>query len=247
MTRAAFLMSPCDGFPIGPGDVTDETCDLVGPLPQKGGGPVDYWPGVDWVAEVRAWMSSELIAPLAKEGVVLKAALLRFENVLRKPGPAFNYMMAAAAADGADYLYRVNDDTEFVGAGWASQAVAALRSYSPPNVGVVGPVCHEGNTRILTHDLVHRTHLQIFEHYYPPIFSDWWMDDWITHVYGPARTTKGPFVVKHLWTVHGTRYQVDHSHERRLATELDAGRRRITHWLQEATWRQAHARGARRR
>ena len=82
-------------------------------------------------------------------------------------------MMAAAAEDGADYLYRVNDDTEFVGTGWAAQAVGALRANTPPNLGVVGPVCNEGNTRILTHDLVHRTHLQIFEHYYPPIFSDW--------------------------------------------------------------------------
>ena len=27
-TRAAFLMSPCDGFPIGPGGVTDDTCDF---------------------------------------------------------------------------------------------------------------------------------------------------------------------------------------------------------------------------
>ena len=117
-----------------------------------------------------------------------------------------------------------------MGVGWAAQAVSALRAHTPPNLGVVGPVCNEGNTRILTHDLVHRTHLQvptargcnpglalastplpsptsrapvwyfppadflpshlltpcrlhlqIFEHYYPPIFSDWWMDDWITH------------------------------------------------------------------
>jgi hypothetical protein len=64
-------------------------------------------------------------------------------------------MMAAAAEDGADYLYRINDDTEFV-TPWVGLALSALRGYSPPNVGVVGPICREGNTRIITHDLVHR-------------------------------------------------------------------------------------------
>ena len=60
--------------------------------------------------------------------------------------------------------------------------VRVLGSFSPPNVGVVGPLCAEGNTLIMTHDFVHRTHLEIFEHYYPPVFSDWWMDDWISKV-----------------------------------------------------------------
>ena len=67
--------------------------------------------------------------------------------------------------------------------GGHADAVRALGGFSPPNVGVVGPYCAEGNTLILTHDFVHRTHLQIFApHYYPPVFSDWWMDDWISKV-----------------------------------------------------------------
>jgi hypothetical protein len=181
-------------------------------------------------ADVRAWLDEKLVKSFAAFGVVVRHSLLRFDNVLRKPGPAFNHMMAAAAEDGADYLYRVNDDTQFATA-WVAEAVGALRAFSPQNVGVVGPICNEGNTKILTHDIVHRTHLEIFEYYYPPILSDWWMDDWITHVYGPRRTRKGPFIVKHLWTVHGTRYAVDQSHERRLAGELDSGRRRIERWL----------------
>ena len=182
-------------------------------------------------AEVRDWITHALVTPLQAASVTLRFALLRFENVLRKPGPAFNFMMAAASEDGAEYLYRVNDDTEFLGAGWASQAVSALQSFDPPNVGIIGPVCHEGNTAILTHDFVHRTHLQIFEHYYPPIFSDWWMDDWITHVYGPSRTRRGPFVVRHRIGHQGTRYEVDQTHQNRLQTELQSGKQRIERWL----------------
>ena len=125
-------------------------------------------------AEVRAWLETNMVAPLRAQGVTLQVALLRYKNTMRKPGPAFNFMTAAAYEDGADYIYRVNDDTKFVGP-WAASAVATLAAFEPPNVGVVGPLCAEGNTLIMTHDLVHRTHLMIFEHYYPPVFSDWWM------------------------------------------------------------------------
>ena len=127
-------------------------------------------------------------------------------------------------------MYRINDDTEFV-TPWVSAAINALHSYSPPNVGVVGPICREGNTKIITHDFVHRTHLEIFDYYYPPILSDWWMDDWITYVYGQERFSKGPFIVRHHVDLHGTRYSVDHSHEGLLNQELNIGRERIEAWL----------------
>ena len=181
-------------------------------------------------AEVRRWLDEHLVAPLRQSGVSAKHAVLKFANVLRKPGPVFNFMMAAAVDDGADYLYRVNDDTQFVDQ-WVESAIGTLRGYAPPNVGVVGPICHEGNTRIITHDFVHRTHLEIFDYYYPPILSDWWMDDWITHVYGAARFRKGPFIVRHHTGMHGQRYDVDYAHEQQLRGELTKGRSRIAAWL----------------
>ena len=68
--------------------------------------------------------------------------------------------------------------------------VRTLKSMGPP-YGVVGPAHKGGNTSILTHDFVHRTHMDIFDQkYYPPELVDWWMDDWATHVYGEARTKK---------------------------------------------------------
>jgi hypothetical protein len=68
----------------------------------------------------------------------------------------FNFLSAAAVADGADYVYRINDDTEFA-TPWARMLVRALREFSPMNVGVVGPLCRQGNVKILTHDFVHRS------------------------------------------------------------------------------------------
>ena len=59
------------------------------------------------------------------------------------------------------------------------------------SVGVVGPLCRQGNQQILTHDFVHRTHMEIFDmNYYPPELVDWWMDDWISFVYGSQRSMK---------------------------------------------------------
>jgi hypothetical protein len=96
-------------------------------------------------------------AQLLRGGVTVKLALLRFLNALRKPGPAFNYVAAAAFRDGADFFYRVNDDSVFV-TPWARAFVGALRALRPPLVGVVGPTCLEGKKSILTHDFTHRTH-----------------------------------------------------------------------------------------
>ena len=81
------------------------------------------------------------------------------------------------------------------------------------NVGTVGPACRQGNRKILTHDFTHRKHMDIFEGtYYPPELSDWWMDDWISGVYGPDRTLRADVVeVVHHTGKHGQRYGVDKS------------------------------------
>ena len=54
---------------------------------------------------------------------------------------------------------------------------------------------------------------------------------WITYVYGPERTRKGPFRVQHMIGHQGTRYEVDQSHEQQLQSELASGRRRVERWL----------------
>ena len=100
---------------------------------------------------------------LARKHITVRFVFLRFENHVQKPGPVFNFMMGAAFRDGADYLYRINDDTEFVNA-WAGDAIMALRAHSPPKSGVAGPLCKQGNQKILTHDFVHRTHMLIFRY-----------------------------------------------------------------------------------
>ena len=128
------------------------------------------------MAEAKLWFETHVAKPLALNGISMILATVAVQNTIKKPGPVFIAMAREIYNKyHADYYYRVNDDTEML-ANWPSTFVNALRTLSAP-YGVVGPFCAQGNTDILTHDFVHKTHMEIFEmNYYPPELPDWWMD-----------------------------------------------------------------------
>lgn len=181
--------------------------------------------------EVKKWFYKNVRQPMKKNGISLKLRLVKVNNTLKKPGPVFLEMARAAYAAGAQYFYRINDDTELTTV-WPKIFVATLQSLGMP-YGVVGPYCDQGNQKILTHDFVHRTHMEIFEmNYYPPQLSDWWMDDWISWVYGQTRTFKARSTsVIHHTGAHGQRYQVDQSHELLLGDLIKQGRQKIRQYM----------------
>ena len=150
------------------------------------------------------------------------AALLPFANELHKPGPIFNFLSSSAAADGAEYIYRINDDTRTT-APFAAAMVGALEHMTPPQLGVAGPDCRQGNREILTHDFVHRSHLAVFGLHYPPTLPDWWMDDWVSLVYPPNNTARvAAATVEHFSAA--PRYAVDRRNLLRLRIELAGAR-----------------------
>ena len=164
---------------------------------------------------------------LHKANRKFKLVLKSFDNPLQKPGPVMNGLSLVAYNDGCDYMYRINDDTELLTPAWTTRFIDVLLQYDPPLVGVVGPACHEGNTAILTHDFVHRTHLDIFSlHHYPPVLTDYWLDDWITQVYGENRTKKLPDVSV-IHRLNPMRYVVNFANQASLANEVQTGGRAI--------------------
>ena len=186
-------------------------------------------------AQSRAWIDEHITTPLKDKGIVFRFALMRFHNPWRKPGPAFNFLTRAAFSDGADYLYRLNDDT-ILKSVWAQEAVRALRGFSPPLLGAVGPYCRHGNQAILTHDIVHRQHLEIFEMYYPPVLTDWWLDDWMSNVYGINNTRKITPEVDHFSGGAGggdaTKvYSVEPYNHFHLEPEIRNGGAQISKWV----------------
>lgn len=174
---------------------------------------------------IKSWFDDHVVPHVGD--VVLKP--VRVHNRIRKPGPVFNEMAKVAYELGADFFYRLNDDTEPTSA-WAVDFTSTLREFEFP-YGVVGPDHVGGKSAILTHDFVHRTHMQIFDKlYYPVELVDWWMDDWISHVYGAARTRK----ITSAKAVHhttSTRYEVDHANKQQLPPLLLSGKERIRQFV----------------
>jgi hypothetical protein len=146
----------------------------------------------------------------------------------------FNFACRAAFELGSDYIVRINDDTEFLTSRWITQGVQRLSHFHPSKLGVVGPRCDQGNTNILTHDMVHRLHLDIFGmEYYPDEFDNWWIDDWISRVYGKNNTQRiEEWKVHHHIHKHGTRYNVDEQLKRHLETTIQRGRLTIRNYIQ---------------
>jgi hypothetical protein len=125
-----------------------------------------------------------------------KKTLESFVTVVVAKGKAnripFNEVTKKAYDDGAEYIVRINDDSRFLTPGWIELGISALKNMNPPNVGVVAPTCNDGKMEIFTHDMVHRTHMDMFGWYYPPVFENWYVDDWITKVYQPNRSIQIP-------------------------------------------------------
>jgi hypothetical protein len=192
-----------------------------------------FFSSADHQKEVSQWMVKHVEKPSKLRGITVKHTQLSFVNELKKPGPVFNFMMRSLYEDGADYMYRVNDDS-MTKTAFAKPMVEALLAMDPPNIGVVGPSHTGGNTQILTHDFVHRSHLDIFGLYYPTRFRSWYMDDWITFVYGESKTRKlGGVRVKHATDTHGTRYEIDGLEMDAIEQEFVGGRALIIDYCEQ--------------
>ena len=66
---------------------------------------------------------------MRKNGVLITFRKVKVNNTLKKPGPVFLEMARAAYDGGADYMYRVNDDTEMLG-NWPKVFVKALDEWN---------------------------------------------------------------------------------------------------------------------
>lgn len=114
-------------------------------------------------------------------------------------------------------------------------ATQTLQSFMPPNLGVVGPVCRQGNEDrfIMVHDFVHApTHYSIFDTYYPQVLDNYYVDDWISQVYGPERTKQPKdWEVHHHLRAVGTRYKATYHQDKILPSLVEDGSELVTKTL----------------
>ncbi|CAM9579534.1 unnamed protein product, partial [Scytosiphon promiscuus] len=182
-----------------------------------------FFDGAAGRAKTLSWFASEVSQPAALRGLSIELELVRVDNQIKKPGPVFTAVTKAAYDRGADYIYRVNDDSE-MHTPWAKSFVNALEAMGPP-YGVVGP--ESLNKNILVHDFTHRVHMEIFDkQYYPPSLTDWFVDDWISRVYGNSRTIRA----KNCKVAHGQRYKEDSTKAGSVNGLVAVGARKISAW-----------------
>lgn len=145
----------------------------------------------------------------------------------------WNVAFQHAIHDGNDYFYQVNDDLRFIDHGWSDTFTQLLENNPAKKyVGVVGPL-DTNNGGIFTQAFVHRTHYDIFGYFYPPIFRNWYSDDWITRVYTPAKSTFKTQTKVHNSQVAGTRYQNCDGAGKFLPEALATGARLIENFIKE--------------
>jgi hypothetical protein len=112
--------------------------------------------------------------------------------------------------------------------------VSTLLKRSPKSlVGVTGPfdVHARSPLLVLTQSMVHRRHLDIFGYYYPPLFRNWFSDDWITQVYQPQYSLRNNDILVNNTNVLGTRYQYDYIIDI-VAAQVNAGKEVLQNWLE---------------
>ena len=97
-----------------------------------------------------------------------------------KVGQIWSFL-ADIAKEKNHFLYQLGDDIELITSGWEDVFIDTLKKRN--YIGVTGPK-DLTNPRILTQSFVHKIHLEIFKSYYPEKIYNWYIDDWITFVYG---------------------------------------------------------------
>jgi len=171
-------------------------------------------------------VDNSAIEKILKEQLSIK--LSHFDHLEGSPTQVVSQLMLKAYAEGYDYFYQVNDDTQIISPNWATTFISILSSNPvAPNVGVTGPL-DLNNDKIFTHSFVHRTHIEIFGYLFPPSFKNWWSDDWISTVYGETHTFRPADIhIQHnvgAQKLDGyTRYAVDEGAKLRLDRELMVG------------------------
>ena len=112
----------------------------------------------------------------------IKLVTIKLSGFRGKLGMIWSKLARKAVNDNCDYLYQIGDDVIIMDSNWEDTFINKLQEMK--NIGVVGPY-DINNHRILTQSFVHKTHLDIFDDYYPKEIINWHIDDWITMVYRP--------------------------------------------------------------
>ena len=93
----------------------------------------------------------------------------------------WNILFRQAYEEDCDYFYQCGDDINFKTKGWVNDCILTLCKNN--DVGITGPI--NNNNMIITQAFVSRTHMKIFNYFFPEEIINWGCDDWYNWVYKP--------------------------------------------------------------
>jgi hypothetical protein len=165
--------------------------------------------------------------------------MFRMDDTDGAPSWGVTHLAQAGYDAGADYLFQLNDDVELVTPGYTRLLIDELAKHAYTDdatgksyqLGVSGPK-DKTTSWLLTQTFVHRTHMEIFDTYFPIEFRNWHSDNWLTRVYGPFTHRKHAVTLKHQTGAVGKRYPVYRAGDK-LEGELRVGRDRINAFIRE--------------
>lgn len=135
----------------------------------------------------------------------------------------WNLLFGNAISDQCEYFYQLGDDIRIMDSGWEQEFIDNLQTTD--GLGVTGPL-DMNNTRILTQSFTSRRHHDIFGFYFEPRISNWYCDDWITHVYPKTFVHRSKRRVQNM-SGRACRYVVDSSPKAILGDLLIEGRKKV--------------------
>lgn len=183
-----------------------------------------------------------MVAAMDTRGISVSLELVKVvpvssETTQSGAGLVVNHIARKAYDMGADYMYRVNDDTEFHGR-WpvifveslSSLALSHASSKSNVLMGVVGPQSSTAPAAdiLMTHHFFHRTHLEVFDMICYPLEvldNEYLMSFWMSSVYGTDRTFK---MINTRVSISSNLFDPS---ETSIFTTIARSQMRISHWL----------------
>jgi len=161
--------------------------------------------------------------------------LLELKNV-SSPARAASDVSRRCHDEGAEYIFKLNDDISMDSPGFSSNLTYELQNRPIKNFGMVCPNHEGGNTRICVIDYTHRTHLDIFEYHYPRAFTDWYCDNWISFVYGKLDAVPYARKLNHVRAIHHVRmqrYDVNPEAGGHYGQEIERGRKIVEEYVKK--------------
>ena len=144
----------------------------------------------------------------------------------------WNKLFARACTDQpSGYFYQLNDDLRLITPRWAPRFVDALRSSTPPNFGIAGPL-DLNNERLMTQSFAHCTHFRALGFYYPWRFKNWYSDDYAAQLYAERTHWLTDVEVDHSLT-KGPRYLISYEHARVVRPLVASSRARLCAYLRK--------------